>query len=73
VAHADLAVTGPLVADGSAASPARARQWRIVDRLGEQTFRALLRDNHAGPPQQELAERYGISLSSVKRLRRSRR
>jgi hypothetical protein len=49
------------------------RPWPVVNRLGEQTVHQLLRDRRAGAIQRALAERYGISLSSVKRiLRRSR-
>ena len=55
----------------SAASPPSARRrWRLADRLGEQTIRELLTDSRAGTPQRELAERYGISVSSVKRILR---
>jgi hypothetical protein len=56
--------------DGSTASPVRARHWRIVDRLGEEVARELRRDSRAGTPQRKLAERYGISVSSVKRILR---
>jgi DNA invertase Pin-like site-specific DNA recombinase len=44
------------------------RRWRLVDRLGEQIIRDLLRDGRSGATKRVLAERYGISLSSVKRL-----
>jgi hypothetical protein len=53
-----------------ALAPQRQR-WRLVDRLGEQVIGDLLRDRHAGATQCALAERYGISLSSVKRLLRN--
>jgi hypothetical protein len=43
---------------------------RVVDRLGEQAVRELIEAFHAGTPTWRLAERYGISLSSVKRLLR---
>lgn len=43
------------------------RRWRLVDRLGEQGVRDLLTDRRSGIRLSELAERYGISLSSVKR------
>jgi DNA-binding GntR family transcriptional regulator len=52
------------------AAPAPPRRWRLVDRLGEQIIRDLLRDSRAGITQRRLAVRYGISLSSVKRLLR---
>jgi DNA-binding Lrp family transcriptional regulator len=46
----------------------------LVDRLGEQIIRELLRDSRTGTTHRALAEHYGISLSSVKRvLRRHRR
>ena len=35
---------------------------------GEQIIRELLTDSRASTPQRELAERYGISVSSVKRI-----
>ena len=71
VAHAAQAVTHVKLDHYSAASPLSARRrWRLVDRLGEQIIRQLLTDSRAGTPQRELAERYGISLSSVKRLSR---
>jgi DNA-binding GntR family transcriptional regulator len=53
-------------------APQRQR-WRLVDRLGEQIIRELLRDSDSGATQRSLAERYGISLSSVKRLLRTSR
>jgi hypothetical protein len=55
--------------DETAASPACLSQ-RLVDRLGEQIIGDLLRDRRSGASKQVLAERYGISLSSVKRLLR---
>ena len=42
--------------------------WRLVDRLGEQVILELLRERRRGTSQRALAQRYGISLSSVKRL-----
>jgi transposase len=36
--------------------------------LSEQIIRDLLRDRRAGTSQRKLAERYGISVSTVKRL-----
>ena len=59
--------------DGSAPSPPQVRRWRLVDRFGEQIIRQLLEDRRGGATMRELVERYGISMSSVKRiLRRSR-
>ena len=71
VAHAAQAVTHVKLDHYRAASPLSARRrWRLVDRLGEQIIRELLTDSRAGTPQRELAERYGISVSSVKRILR---
>lgn len=56
---------------GQTSSPPPApRRWRIVGRLGEQTIRDLLRDNRSGMTMRALAQRYGISVSSGKRLRK---
>ncbi|HTE64762.1 MAG TPA: hypothetical protein VK736_00690 [Candidatus Binatia bacterium] len=49
------------------------RRWRLVDRLGERIILQLLRDSRTGTTHRGLAERYGISLSSVKRLLRRQR
>ena len=71
VARAAKAVTHAKLDHYSAASPLSAhRRWRLVDRLGEQIICELLTDSRAGTPQRELAERYGISVSSVKRILR---
>jgi DNA invertase Pin-like site-specific DNA recombinase len=53
---------------GRAYSPAPPWRWRLVDRLGEQVIRELIADGRAGATKRELVERYGISLSSVKRI-----
>jgi hypothetical protein len=52
------------------ATPAPPRRWRLVDRLGAQTLEDLLEDRRRGMTMAALARRYGISLSSVKRLLR---
>jgi Winged helix-turn-helix DNA-binding len=71
VAHAAKLVSHVSVDHGSTSSPRQAgRRWRLIDRLGEQIIRELLRESRAGITQPRLAERYGISLSSVKRLTR---
>jgi hypothetical protein len=51
-----------------AALAPRHKRWRLVDRLGEQIIRDLVADRSAGATKQVLAERYGMSSSSVKRL-----
>jgi hypothetical protein len=70
VAHAAQAVTHVKLDHYSAASPPAARRrWRLVDRLGEQ----IIRESDRQPCRyttRELAERYGISVSSVKRILR---
>jgi hypothetical protein len=70
VAHAAQAVTHLKLDHYSAAPPLppTRRRWRLVDRLGEEIIRELLTNSCAGTPQGELAERYGISVSSVKRI-----
>ena len=45
----------------------------VVDRLGETDVRKLLLERRSGVMQRALAERYGISLSSVKRILRHNR
>jgi DNA invertase Pin-like site-specific DNA recombinase len=44
------------------------RQWRVGDRLGEAEIEELIGAFTAGMSKRKLAERYGISESSVKRL-----
>jgi DNA invertase Pin-like site-specific DNA recombinase len=56
----------------AALAPQRQR-WRLVDRLGEQIIRDLLRESRTGTTHRALVERYGISLSSVKRVLRRHR
>ena len=66
--------TAAINADEAAAAGAlcRQRRWRVVDRLGEQVIDELLEGRRRGLTMKALAERYGISLSSVKRVTRSR-
>jgi len=40
----------------------------VVDRLGEDVVREMIEARWAGVPLKEVANRYGISESSVKRL-----
>ncbi len=71
VAHAAKLVSHVSVDHGSTSSPRQGgRRWRLVDRLGEQIIRKLVADRRSGAPKRELVERYGISLSSVKRILR---
>jgi FixJ family two-component response regulator len=44
------------------------RQWRVGDRLSGADTEQLIAAFRAGTPKRMLAERYGISESSVKRL-----
>jgi hypothetical protein len=54
--------------------PVRGRRpWPVTKRLGEQAIQALLHDRHSGVILHELSERYGISVSSVKRILRNHR
>ncbi|HSV67497.1 MAG TPA: hypothetical protein VLJ59_16530 [Mycobacteriales bacterium] len=50
----------------------RRRSYAMVDRLTEQEIQALVESYLAGIHADTLAERYGISLSSVRRLLRQR-
>ncbi|HET6752332.1 MAG TPA: hypothetical protein VFH23_00085 [Jiangellaceae bacterium] len=59
------------LADELEPRPSRDRRpWPVVKRLGEQAIHELLVDRHSGTKQSDLALRYGISLSTVKRLLR---
>ena len=49
------------------------RRWPLVDRLGMQIIGDLVRDSRSGATHRALAERYSISLSSVKRVLRRHR
>jgi hypothetical protein len=49
------------------------RQWRVVDRLSDANIRLLVTAFEDGTPKWKLAEQYGISESSVKRLVRKHR
>lgn len=49
------------------------RQWRVTDRLSDADVRTLVAAAEAGTPKWQLAERYGVSESSVKRLVRKHR
>jgi hypothetical protein len=57
--------SGPASSVRSAQSP---RQWRVGDRLSEVDTAQLVAAFTAGTSKRKLAERYGISESSVKRL-----
>ncbi len=51
-----------------------ARQpWQVSDRLSAEDVGTLLQAFRAGTPKWQLAEMYGISLTSVKRLVRQSR
>jgi len=45
---------------------------RVVDRLGEDVVREMIETRRAGAKLRDVAERFGISESSVKRLLRQR-
>jgi uncharacterized protein (DUF2235 family) len=49
-------------------TPLSTRQWRVGDRLSEADTEHLVAAFTAGTSKRKLAERYGISESSVKRL-----
>jgi hypothetical protein len=59
----------PLDSTTSVRSTGRSKQPRpVADRLGDANVRAIVEAADAGTPKWQLAERYGISLSSVQRL-----
>ena len=49
-------------------APNSDRPRRVTDRLSDSDLRALLRDVEQGTPKWQVAEKYRISESSVKRL-----
>jgi hypothetical protein len=49
------------------------RQWRVSDRLDDADTRLIVKAFEQGTPKWKLAEQYGISESSVKRLVRASR
>jgi hypothetical protein len=51
--------------------PGMGTAWALNRRLSEATRAAIIADYRAGTRQQTLADRHGISLSSVKRLLRT--
>jgi DNA invertase Pin-like site-specific DNA recombinase len=68
VALAEQAIDG-LAAEGTPPRPsAPVRRWRLADRLGEQIIREILAQRQSGLAKRALADRYNISLSSVKRI-----
>jgi DNA-binding transcriptional regulator YiaG len=73
LAQAAQTVAGITFGTEQTATPSQSRRWRLVDRLGRQAIHELLRDSQAGITQKELATRYGISVSSVKKLLSSTR
>jgi hypothetical protein len=46
--------------------------WRVHDRLSEEEVSTIIDQSRAGTPKQALADRFGVSLSSVKLLLRQR-
>ena len=46
------------------------RVWSMEERLSPETIVAMIADYHAGSIGKEIAEKYGVSLSSVRRLMR---
>lgn len=59
--------SGPVSVRSSGRSP---RDWRVSDRLSNQEISMIVMAFSHGTSKRELAERYGISESSVKRLLR---
>jgi hypothetical protein len=49
------------------------RQWRVSDRLSEADLRVMVAAAEQGTPKWQLAEKYGVSESSIKRIVRKHR
>jgi DNA-directed RNA polymerase specialized sigma24 family protein len=49
------------------------RVWALSERLSDEQVQAMVAKFKAGTPKQQLADEFGISLSSVKRILRKRR
>jgi hypothetical protein len=66
------AVTEPAELDDEPDLPPHpaGRAWRVRDRLSMEDIQSILKEFKAGTSGRELAERYVISLSAVKRLLR---
>jgi len=56
----------------AATPPYVARPWRLVDRLDETQIGALVEAFVTGTPKHVLAKQYGVSLTAIKDLLRSR-
>ena len=68
ISHVSGTWTGLKPDQSTHCRPNDIRCWRLVDRLGEQIISQILDDSRAGLSKRKLAQQYGISLSSVKRL-----
>jgi histidine ammonia-lyase len=64
--QAQAQISGP--ANSVRSAPLRTRQWRIGDRLSEADTEQLVAAFTADTSKRKLADRYGVSESSVKRL-----
>ncbi|WP_156926052.1 hypothetical protein [Glycomyces arizonensis] len=63
----ELAPTSELVRNHH---PGPARPWRLYDRLTPGEVEAMVRDRRDGATQKDLADKFGISVSSVQRVLR---
>lgn len=61
------------VSDSVRSTGRSTRQWRVSNRLSEADMRLLVDAFESGTPKWKLAEQYGVSESSVKRLVRRHR
>ena len=46
------------------------RMWRVCDKLSDHEVQTIVNEFKAGVPKHQLAERYSVSVSSIKRLLR---
>lgn len=66
---ADLVLGFKIRSTPRSPNPGR-RWWSVADRLGAERVAELVRESQAGVHKEVLADKYGISLSSVQRVLR---
>jgi hypothetical protein len=68
VALAEQTINDIKIDRGRSCFPDPPPRWRLTDRLGEQIIFQIVNDRRSGMTMLALAEHYGISVSSVKRI-----
>lgn len=73
VAELEHLIDGPKIVRDATGPSTSHQRWRLVNRLGQAALHALVEDRQASLTTKALAEKYHISMSSVKRVvRRSK-